>query len=151
MLTQVDSNGYSTTILKAIIEKTRQWPRPKLISMCIQAAGKVPTKDHSWIVAADTMGRQVRGLGGAQELEGIAPRVLLHETVLEATLGPVALAVTQTAMGCKNSRAVPWTKRMATRSTLPKSFICFGALPCANVTQGRPHLPCSIWPASKIP
>jgi hypothetical protein len=48
--------------------------------------------------------------------------VLLHEAVLEAALGPNRMRHVQTAIGCDNSPAVAWTKRMATRSASPVSF-----------------------------
>jgi hypothetical protein len=48
--------------------------------------------------------------------------VLLHEAVLKAALGPNRMRHVQTAIGCDNSPAVAWTKRMATRSASPISF-----------------------------
>jgi hypothetical protein len=49
-------------------------------------------------------------------------RVVLQETVLEATLGPKGMQGAQTAIGCDNSPAVAWTTRMASRSASPISF-----------------------------
>jgi hypothetical protein len=48
--------------------------------------------------------------------------VLLQEAVLEAALGPIRMQNAQTAIGCDNSPAVAWTRRMATRSASPISF-----------------------------
>jgi hypothetical protein len=48
--------------------------------------------------------------------------VLLQEAVLEAAIGPNRMRHAQTAIGCDNSPAVAWTKRMATRSASPVSF-----------------------------
>ena len=48
--------------------------------------------------------------------------VLLHETVLEAAVGEVAMIGAQTAIGCDNSATVSWTTRMATRSASPISY-----------------------------
>ena len=51
--------------------------------------------------------------------------VLLHESVLETTVGAAAMVGAQTAIGCDNSPAVSWTTRMATRS---ESHIAFRLL-----------------------
>jgi hypothetical protein len=48
--------------------------------------------------------------------------VLLQEAVLEAAIGPNRMRHTLTAIGCDNSPAVAWTKRMATRSASPIAF-----------------------------
>jgi hypothetical protein len=48
--------------------------------------------------------------------------VLLHELVLEATIGQDAMQAAQVAIGCDNSPAVAWAKRMATRSASPTAY-----------------------------
>jgi hypothetical protein len=48
--------------------------------------------------------------------------VLLQEAVLEAALGPNAMANAQVAIGCDNLPAISWTTSMAMRSALSISF-----------------------------
>jgi hypothetical protein len=64
--------------------------------------------------------------------------VLLHEAVLEHTLGDDMLGA-QMAIGCDNSPAVAWTTRMATRSESPIAFrLLRGLAMRQRVTQSAP-------------
>jgi hypothetical protein len=75
-----------------------------------------------WVRLHNLVGRIASPLSEITNSDLEMAGLLLHELVLETTMGRENMRGTQAAMGCDNSPAVSWTNRMATRSDSPISF-----------------------------